>query len=154
MKAKLFAAIAGLSVLMTITVDAQERKLTRDQLPGAVAATIDKETKGAEIKGFSTEREHGKKVYEAETTIDGHSRDIQVAADGALMEVEEEVAMDKVPADVQSSLKAKAKDAEITKVESLTKKGVLVAYEAATLRNGKKGEIQVGPNGNKLAREE
>jgi hypothetical protein len=30
----------------------------------------------------------------------------------------------------------------------------LVAYEAATLEGAKKGEIQVGPNGEKLAHEE
>jgi hypothetical protein len=30
----------------------------------------------------------------------------------------------------------------------------LVAYEATTLKGTKKGEVQVGPNGEKLTREE
>jgi hypothetical protein len=55
---------------------------------------------------------------------------------------------------VQAALTAKAGGAKITKVESLTKHGKLVAYEAATLKGTKKGEIQVGPDGGKLSHEE
>jgi hypothetical protein len=39
-------------------------------------------------------------------------------------------------------------------VESLTKHGTLVAYEAQVLNKGKKSEIQVGPDGKPLAHEE
>ena len=39
-------------------------------------------------------------------------------------------------------------------MESLTKRNKLVAYEAATMKGTKKGEIQVGPDGGKLSHEE
>jgi len=68
--------------------------------------------------------------------------------------VEEEVAFDSLPAKVQSALTAKAAGAKITKVESLTKQDKLVAYEAVILKGTKKKEIQVGPDGEKLAHEE
>ena len=42
----------------------------------------------------------------------------------------------------------------LPRLSALSKKGKLVAYEAATLKGAKAGEIQVGPNGEKLAREE
>jgi hypothetical protein len=71
-----------------------------------------------------------------------------------LNEIEEEVAMDVLPAGVRTAVMAKAKGAHVTRVESLTKNGKLVAYEVATERNGHKGEIQVGPTGEKLSREE
>ena len=60
---------------------AQDKKLQRSQLPSAVAATVDREAKGAQIKGFATERENGKQVYEAETVLNGHMRDLQIATD-------------------------------------------------------------------------
>ena len=37
-------------------------------------------------------------------------------------------------------------------IESLTKNGSLVAYEAVVKRGVKRSEIQVGPNGEKLVR--
>jgi hypothetical protein len=87
-------------------------------------------------------------------TVGGHGRDVAIAKDGTLLEIEDEVALNTLPAPAQSALMAKAAGAKITKVESLTKKGKLVAYEAATLKGTKKGEIQVGPSGEKLAHEE
>jgi len=101
-----------------------------------------------------TEREHGKTVYEAEMIVDGHSKDIQIAEDGTLNEVEEEVAFSSLSANVQAALKAKAGEAKITKVESLAKQNKLVAYEAATLKGTKRGEIQVGPDGGKLSQQD
>ncbi len=148
-----FGAVLALAI-DAATVRAQEKKLQRAELPAAVLATIDREAKGATIKGYATEREGGKKVYEAETMVSGHSRDLQVAEDGTLNEIEEEVALEALPDAVKAGLQAKAAGATITKVESLTKRGKLVAYEAATRKGAKKGEVQVGPNGEGLAHEE
>lgn len=140
--------------LFTLTLTAQERKIGRSALPPAVEKTVQSQSEGATIKGFTTEREHGQRVYEAEMIVNGHSRDIEIASDGTLNEIEEGVSFDSLPASVQSALTQKAAGAKITKVESLTKKGKLVAYEAATLKGKKRGEIQVGPNGETLSHEE
>jgi len=43
---------------------------------------------------------------------------------------------------------------KIGKVESITKQGKVVAYEAHVTTNGKRSEIQVGPDGRPLAHEE
>jgi uncharacterized membrane protein YkoI len=139
---------------LVLAAGAQDRKIARKDLPAAVAATIDHETKGATIKGYSTEKEHGRVTYEAETIVNGHTRDIEVAQDGTLNEVEEEVSLASLPANVQQGLKAKAKGARITKVEALTKGGKLVAYEAGVVRNGKHSEFQVSPDGGAVAQEE
>ena len=77
-----------------------------------------------------------------------------MGADGTLHEIEEEVTFDSLPNTVQTALTQKAAGAKVSKVETLTKNGKLVAYEAATLRGTKKGEIQVGPDGAKLLHEE
>ncbi|HEV2646814.1 MAG TPA: PepSY-like domain-containing protein [Acidobacteriaceae bacterium] len=146
---------AATSVLIfTLGLSAQEKKVDQASLPAAVQKTVQEQSQGATIKGYTTEREHGKTVYEAEMMVNGHSKDIEIAQDGTLNEVEEEVAFDSLPAKVQTALTAKAAGAKITKVESLTKHNKLVAYEAATLKGTKRGEIQVDADGGKLSHEE
>jgi hypothetical protein len=145
---------AVVCIAIAIPSIAQEKKIARSSLPAAVEKTVQEQSKGATIKGFSTEVENGKRVYEAEMVVDGHTKDVEIAADGTLNEIEEEISFDSLPANVKAGLTTKAAGAKITKVETLTKKGKLVAYEAATLRGTKKGEIQVGPDGQPLKHEE
>ena len=142
--------ICGLILVASGTLQAAERKIQEHDLPAAVQQTLQSQSQGAVIKSYSTEVENGKTVYEAETMVDGHSRNLQVAADGTLNEIEEEVAFATLPAKVQSALTSYSRSASIEKVESLTKAGKVVAYEASTLNGKIKGEIQVGPNGKRL----
>jgi hypothetical protein len=144
----------GILVSLSLAAIAQERKLNRSQLPPGVEKTVQAQSQGAKIKGFYTERERGKKVYEVEMIVNGHTRDIQIAESGTLNEVEEEVLIGSLSPEIRTALRKKASGATILKVESLTKDGVLVAYEAATLKGSKKGEIQVGPSGKSLSRPE
>ena len=133
---------------------AQEKKITRAQLPPAVEKTVAKESQGATINGFATEIEKGKKLYEVELTVNGHSKDISMDKDGNIVEVEEEVALDSLPAAVQEGLRKAAGAGTIGKVESLTKHGKLVAYEGHVKTGKKNSEIQVGPKGEKPAHPE
>ncbi len=149
-----YSLLTASILTFTVCAVAQEKKIERAALPPAVEKTVQAQSQGATIKGFSTEIENGKRAYEAEMMVNGHSKDIEIAPNGTLNEVEEEMAFDAVPAKVQTSLTAKAQGAKITKVESLKKKDKLVAYEAATLKGSKRGEIQVGPDGQKLSHEE
>src|SRR6202171_6272754 len=84
---------------------AQEKKIKREQLPPAVEKTVARESQGATINGFATEIEDGKRLYEVELTVDGHSKDISMDKDGNIVEVEAEVAMDSLPAAVQEGLR-------------------------------------------------
>jgi hypothetical protein len=133
---------------------AQEKKLKREQLPPAVEKTVAAESQGATIKGFATEVENGKRLYEVELTVDGRSKDISMDKNGNIVEVEAEVNMDSLPTAVQEGIRKSAGAGTIGKVESLTKGGKLVAYEAHVTRGTKRSEVQVGPNGEKLARPE
>lgn len=133
---------------------AQEKKIKRADLPPAVEKTVAAEAAGATIKGFSKEVEKGQTLYEAELTVNGHSKDVLIDASGSVTEIEEEVVFDSLPAEVKAGLQAKAGKGKILKVESLTKKSKLVAYEAKVETNGKKSEVQVGPDGKPLDHEE
>jgi uncharacterized membrane protein YkoI len=131
-----------------------EKKIKRSDLPAAVEKTVATESAGAAIKGFNEEKENGQTFYEAELVVNGHSKDVLIDPSGAVVEVEEEVALDSLSAEVKAGLQAKAGKGKITKVESLTKKGKLVAYEAKVVGDGKKHEVQVGPDGKPLEHEE
>ena len=149
-RAILLAAVllfAGLAV-------AQEKKIKRSDLPPAVEKTVAAQSAGATIKGFSKEPEKGQTYYEAEMIVNGHTKDILMDTNGAIVEVEEEVAMDALPAEVKAGLQAKAGEGKLVKVETLTKQDKLVAYEAQVTKGGKKSEVQVGPDGKPLDHEE
>ena len=142
------------SLLIAGICSAQEKKIKRSDLPPAVEKTVTEVSKGATIKGFNEEKENGKTSYEVEMVVNGHSKDVQIDPTGMVVEVEEEVTMDSLPADVKAGLAAKAGAGKLGKVESLTKGGKLVAYEAKVVTGGKKSEVQVGPDGKALDHEE
>jgi hypothetical protein len=73
---------------------------------------------------------------------------------GSVIEVEQEVPFTSLPEPVKTGLTAAAGKGTLGKVESLTKTGKLVAYEAVVTNGKKKTEVQVGPDGKKLARTE
>jgi len=149
--------IRTLVVLVAIAASpalGQERKITAADLPAAVRATADAQIKGATVRGYSRETEHGRVQYEVEMTVAGRSRDVTIGADGALLEIEQQVDLDSLPPAVRAALQKKAGAGRITRVESLTKGGALVAYEAAIVTAGKRSEVQVGPDGTALTHEE
>jgi len=133
---------------------AQERKIKRSELPAAVEKTVVEQSKGATIRGFSEEKENGQTTYEVEMVVNGHSRHVQMDAMGVVIEVEEQVSMDALSMEIRAGLQARAGKGKITKIESITKKDKLVAYEAQVVTNGKKSEVQVGPDGKPLDHEE
>jgi hypothetical protein len=148
------AVVAAGVLLFAGNASAQEKKINRSDLPPAVEKTVAAQSAGATIRGFSTEKENGQTLYEAEMTVNGHSKDVSMTADGSVVEVEEQVALDSLSPEVKAGLLAKAGKGKILKVESRTKKDKLVAYEAKIETDGKKSEIQVGPDGKPLDHEE
>jgi hypothetical protein len=152
-----YLMVSTISVLLIFSVpaaSAAEKKLKKSDLPPAVQKTADQQTLGATVKGYASEVEHGQLEYEVELMANGHSKDVTISKEGSVLEVEEEVALDALPAAVREALQTKAGSGKITKVESITKHDVLVAYEAQ-VRTGKKHlEIQVGPDGKPLAHPE
>jgi uncharacterized membrane protein YkoI len=148
------AVVAAGVLLLAGNASAQEKKISRSDLPPAVEKTVAAQSAGATIRGFSTEKENGQTLYEVEMTFNGHSKDVSMTADGSVVEIEEQVALDSLSPEVKAGLLAKAGKGKILKVESLTKKDKLVAYEAKVETDGKKSEIQVGPDGKPLDHEE
>ena len=139
---------------LAISLTASEKKIKKSDLPAAVQKTADEQSQGATVKGYNQEVENGKTYYEVELTVNGHSKDVSMDADSKVVEIEEEVALTSLPDAVHKGLTDQAKGGKITRVESLTKGGKLVAYEAQVVTGKKRSEIQVGPDGNPLKHKE
>lgn len=141
-------------LLLAGTVSAQEKRIKRSALPAAVEKTVVEQSKGATIRGFITEEESGQITYEVEMLVNGRRKDVQIAADGAVLEIEEQVDLESLSPEIRAGLQSQAGKGKIGKVESIRKKDKLVAYEAQVVTNRKKSEVQTGPDGKPLDHEE
>ena len=153
-RSRVIFGMALFSLMLSAPALAQEKKLTKEQLPAAVQKTADEQSKGATVRGYSTEKEGGKTIYEVQLSVNGKNRDVSIDSAGVVIEVEDTVDFASLPDAVQAGLKKRAGAGKILTVEALTKKDKLVAYEAVVETAGKKKEVQIGPDGKPLAHEE
>ena len=144
------AMILFVSLCAVTVAAASEKKIPRSALPPAVEKTVQQQAQGATIREFTSETENGKIEYEVEMTVNGHSKDVSIAPDGTVLEVEEAVSFNSLPPAAKSAILARANGAKVGTVESVTKNGKIVSYEAHVVNAGKKSEIAVGPNGEKV----
>jgi hypothetical protein len=134
--------------------DEHETAIRRSDLPASVEKTVAAESVRARVKGITREVENGTTFYEAELIVDGHTRDVLMDEHGTIVEIEEQVTFTALPATVRAALTTRVGGGRITRVESLTKHGRIVAYEAHVFKKGVRSEVQVGPNGEALDHEE
>jgi hypothetical protein len=78
-------------VCLAAYASAEEKAISRSELPAAVRRTADELAKGAIVRGYSKDWENGKLEYEVEMLVNGHTKDVTIAPDGRLLEIEEEV---------------------------------------------------------------
>ncbi len=136
-------------IMGAAALSAAETKVQLKDLPAAVRTTVVALTKSAELRGVSREIEKGKTYYEAETMVNGRSRDLLIDAAGHLVEVEQEVELSSIPEAARTALQKRAGTGKVSKVESVTK-GSTVTYEAVIEVNGKKSEAAVSADGTRL----
>jgi hypothetical protein len=115
------------------------------QLPAPVTAAFKKTYPNATIRGTAKETEGGKTVYEVESVENGKARDLIYAADGAVMEIEEEMNPAELPAPVAASLKKLYPTATIAVAERLSK-GTAVQYELQ-IKGATKKSVSFLPDG-------
>ena len=127
----------------------EEVELQLAQLPVAVQEAARVESRGATVRGYSEEQEDGKTMYEMETTIDGHSRDVVFDVMGNVVSVESEVAMQEVPDAARAALQAAIGNGTLDSVESVTEHG-MVNYEATYTEGGKEMEVTVNADGKQV----
>jgi hypothetical protein len=149
------AFLFSVSLAFSATAFAQnsEKAVKMKDLPEAVRKTVQDQSKGATLRGLAKEIEDGKTFYEAELSINGHTKDVLIDPSGAIVEIEEQVALTAVPSEVKATIMKNAGKGKITVVESITKNNVLEAYEAHVTQAGKMSEIKVAADGKLISSE-
>ncbi len=133
-----------------VALSAQETKIQMKDLPPAVQKTVQEQTRTAKLRGLAKEVENGKTFYEAETTLNGKSRDVLMDPAGTVVEVEEATTLAALPAPARKALAHQAGPAgKILSVESVTK-GPVTDYEAVIQKGGKKSEFAVHADGSRV----
>ena len=137
------SGVLALTVIGASADDKAQKGLTLADLPEAARAALEELSGGAPIKDVEREREHGALVYEAEWTVDGADHEACVTEDGALVEIEEEVSFDTVPAAVRAAvIQHFGADAKV-EVEKKT----IIAYEVEAMVGGHEKSVLILPTG-------
>jgi uncharacterized membrane protein YkoI len=136
----------ALSACFAVSVCAGDVKVQLADLPTAVQAAVKEQTKTATLVGLSKETENGKTTWEAETTVNGKTRDVSFDKTGAIVAVEQEVDLNSIPAAAKAAIQRKVGKGTLKKVESVTE-GKTVSYEATIVTNGKSAEVGVNADG-------
>ena len=116
-------------------------------LPPAVRATVEAETKNATLKELSKEKEKGKTVYELESIVNGRTRDLMIDADGKVYVVEEQLDPSNAPAPVRAALEAKG---TIVVLESVQQNGTTTYEGQVRTKAGKKLSMEHNADGTSL----
>jgi uncharacterized membrane protein YkoI len=124
--------------------EGKEAKVQLKNLPAAVRATVEAETKNATIKGLSKETEKGKTVYELESLVNGRTRDLMIDSAGKVYVVEEQLDADKAPPPVRSALEAKG---TIVVLESVLENGKTTYEGQVKTKAGKKLSMELDADG-------
>jgi hypothetical protein len=150
----LFAAASLVAGLFGEHAFAQASKLKALQLkdlPASVQKTVQETLKGGVIRNIAKEKEDGIEQYEIESTLNGKSRDFNVAADGRLLVVEEATTLDAIPTAAKAAIRKKVGGGTVTTVETFAKPGKPLLYEAAYKdAKGKRHEVLVDADGKEV----
>ncbi len=115
----IFSSLLVVAFLLTISLNlfAQEKQISKKEVPTAVLKSFKKEYPKARIKGLSTETENGKSYFEIES-IDGKvRRDLLYSSDGKIAEIEETITTSNLPKESIRSIQKKIPGGKIEKAE-------------------------------------
>ena len=107
------------------------------------------ESKGATIRGVSSEKANGKTVYELETLVNGRSRDLMIDAAGKVYLIEEQLDIAKAPAPVRAAMEAKGK---VVVLESVMQGGKTTYEGQVQTKAGKKMAVELDADGKPIKR--
>jgi uncharacterized membrane protein YkoI len=164
------AVFLGLALCLALAVAGmaekgeKEQKVTLDQLPAAVRATLENQAQGGTIDDIEVETKDGKVVYEADVVKNGATIKVKIAEDGTLISAkpkgkhcegkkeknEVPVTFDQLPPAVQATLRAQVGNGTLGDISRVTKHDK-VFYEADVTNNGTTIEVKIAEDGTLIA---
>jgi hypothetical protein len=133
----------GLGLLMTAAAQARGKKVEYEDLPQAVQITVDAQTSGVKVWGYTMEEVDGKTLYRVNLFTHHRPRVLTIAADGTLVTVDDRIPWQSIPSDVQDALLAGARPGTLGEFHSISTDGKIVAYSAMVDIQGERHSISV-----------
>ena len=133
-------SIIMLCLLSALSVYAEDtKKIKFKELPADVQNAVLKHVQKETIKKVELITEKDAVMYEIESKENGLSKDITIAKDGHVMEIEQELTFPGLPIEAQRKIKEAYPNIEIEEVEEVK----LFYYEVGGVVNGKTVELKV-----------
>ena len=118
----------------------------QDSLPSAVASAFHQAYPVARVLHVSKERRDGNVVYEIESRDGDTRRDLIYSPAGAVLEIEERIPVDSVPAVVRAAAEHRIAGGTLVGAERVTR-GTVILYEVQLRLNGRSRFLTYDPEG-------
>jgi hypothetical protein len=140
--------LLGTVLALSSCACAAEHSLPCNTLPAAVQQRSKSLLEpGTTVRGCVKDVSAGKITYEIELLTPQGSKDVTVSPQGDVLEVEQQVDLATLPAPVAAAFAKAATGGKLGKVESLTRRGQLIAFESTIEKGGKHHEVAFRPDG-------
>ncbi|MHC4745598.1 MAG: PepSY-like domain-containing protein, partial [Planctomycetota bacterium] len=120
------------------------------EVPQAVRAVIERETKGFEIDDLERDKDDGEIVYEVDAENDDRQIKLKVAENGTLLEKEEEIDSDDLPEVVLAAVKKSVGDLDFDDIEKRYRRGRNMYYKIEGETDELKVDLEVAEDGTVL----
>jgi hypothetical protein len=139
---------ALLLLVVSATADTSKSDLQLSDLPAAVQKTLLQQKQHGTILHLGKILHDGQELYEAQVKSDVSSKTLRIDSAGLLLEVDESIALTKVPPEARKAIESSVGDGKIKKLESIKlASGLIAAYRVQFERNGKESELRISPDG-------
>ena len=152
---RMIKSIWFVSCVLTSSAFADDaKKPASSDCPTVVKTSLDKAFPGSKLGKCKAEHEKGRDQFEVKLTkADGNAVEVDVGADGKILQVEEKVSIDKVPPAVLKAFGARYPKAKAEAAEKQTPATGAATYELVfTLDNAKK-EVTFAEDGKFIGEE-
>jgi len=150
-----FALVAALLTLLGVNTPPVfgGKDVSLSEAPQAVRATIKRETKGFDIDDLERDKDDGKIVYEVDAENGDREIKLKIAEDGTLLEREEEMDSDVLPAAVLNAVKKSVGDIDFDDIEKRFVRGRKTIYRIKGDKGNLEIELKIAEDGTILDKE-
>jgi len=131
---------------LPLTSNADEDKITREQLPQAVVKAVESKFPQGKLKEATKETEEGKTTYEVDLQVDDQNIEVTLGEDGMIQEIEKEIPVSGLPKAVSDAVKAKYANAAFKEAEEVIK-GEATSFEILISSEGVMREFKLAVDG-------
>ncbi len=140
-------AVATAVLLSISAAISYAEDVSLSEVPQAVRIIIERETKGFEIDDIEREKDDGKIVYEVDAENDSGEIKLKIAADGTLLELEQEMVPENLPEAVRNAVKKSFGDVYFDDIEKRYRKGSIIVYRIEAETDELKIDLKIAEDG-------